>query len=259
MKVLNKRIQILREAVVKLTQLLAQEGVTVTQRGHRAFVKSDSRTGKPVLVNIPSIPDDATEDLIIAIQGFIDHEVAHILFSDFKMIGFLFPLTQKLNQIFGDTKRSIGVFGLGLSDAKGDTKIAPIFSGFIPITIFPLEAQPGDTATGTLLIARNEAKLKAASEVVNECAVAPAVKAETDAKQEPTGLMSVREHVRRVNELLEANDVLVEERQRARGKTIGQGIPIPVFIAIFHIRKHHNLPCVDITNIVIGELFVGWK
>lgn len=85
MKVLNRRIQILREAVVKITQLLADNGVKVTQRGTRAYVQSD-RSGRPVLVNIPNIPDDASEDIIIATQGFIDHEVAHILFSDFKLI-----------------------------------------------------------------------------------------------------------------------------------------------------------------------------
>lgn len=81
---LNDRVHILRESVVKLTQMLAGKGVQVTQRGTSAFVKPD-HTGKPVLVNLPYLPDNAGDELIDAIQGFLDHEVAHILFTDFKV------------------------------------------------------------------------------------------------------------------------------------------------------------------------------
>ncbi|WP_349601270.1 cobaltochelatase CobT-related protein [Azospirillum argentinense] len=66
--------------------MLAGMGIRVTQQGMKAFVETDKRTLKPQRVNIPFIPDNATEDLILAIQGFIDHEVAHILFSDWAQI-----------------------------------------------------------------------------------------------------------------------------------------------------------------------------
>lgn len=81
---MNRDIVVLREAIGKLTQMLSGQGLTVTQRGARAFVRTDERTLKPKLVNIPSIPDDASPELILAIQGFIDHEVAHVLFTDWK-------------------------------------------------------------------------------------------------------------------------------------------------------------------------------
>jgi len=81
---INERVHILREAIVKITQMLAGKSVQVTQRGVSAFVKPD-HTGKPVLVNLPYLPDNAGNDLIDAIQGFLDHEVAHILFTDFKL------------------------------------------------------------------------------------------------------------------------------------------------------------------------------
>lgn len=74
-------IQILREVITKLAPMLAGKGFRVTQRGMDAYVHSDE-TGKPILVNLPYIPDDASEDLILAIQGFLDHEVAHILLTD---------------------------------------------------------------------------------------------------------------------------------------------------------------------------------
>jgi cobalamin biosynthesis protein CobT len=79
------RIDVLRDAVVKITQIISGQGIKVTQSGVNAFVQSDS-SGKPVRVNLPYIPDNADEALINAIQGFLDHEVAHILFSDFGVL-----------------------------------------------------------------------------------------------------------------------------------------------------------------------------
>lgn len=83
---MNRDIAIMREAIVKLTQLLAGKGLVVTQRGTQAYVKTDAKTLKPTLVNIPAIPDTASIDLILAIQGFIDHEVAHVLFTDWSFV-----------------------------------------------------------------------------------------------------------------------------------------------------------------------------
>jgi cobalamin biosynthesis protein CobT len=82
---MNDDVRILREAVVKVTQLLAGMGLKVTQRGTTAFVGTNRVTHKPEVVNIPYLPDNASEELILAIQGFIDHEVAHILETDFSV------------------------------------------------------------------------------------------------------------------------------------------------------------------------------
>jgi hypothetical protein len=84
--VVKKEIVILREVVGKLTQLLAGQGLVVTQRGTQAYVRTDPVTLKPLSVNIPNIPDNASDDLILAIQGFIDHEVGHILFTQWTII-----------------------------------------------------------------------------------------------------------------------------------------------------------------------------
>lgn len=83
---MKEKIHIVREAVVKLTQLLSGKGIKVTQCGISAYVKSDAK-GRPFLVNLPYIPDNADDQLIQAIQGFLDHEVAHILFTDFSIMG----------------------------------------------------------------------------------------------------------------------------------------------------------------------------
>lgn len=81
----NDRVYILRESVVKITQMLSGKGIKVTQEGLNAFVKADM-DGVPVLVNLPYLPDNAGEDLCGAIQGFLDHEVAHILFTEFTVM-----------------------------------------------------------------------------------------------------------------------------------------------------------------------------
>jgi cobalamin biosynthesis protein CobT len=72
-------VRTLREVVKKLVPMIAGRGVRVTQQGAQAFVQHDPRTGKTVRVNIPHIADDANERMILAIQGFIDHEVGHVL------------------------------------------------------------------------------------------------------------------------------------------------------------------------------------
>jgi cobalamin biosynthesis protein CobT len=83
---MNERVMLLRDAVVKITQMLSGKGIAVTQRGINAYVKCDHK-GRPTVVNLPYLPDNATEELCMAIQGFLDHEVAHIMFSDFALIG----------------------------------------------------------------------------------------------------------------------------------------------------------------------------
>lgn len=83
---MNREILVLRDAIVKLTQLLTGMGLTVTQRGTSAYVQVDPKTQKPVLINIPHIPDDADQALLQAIQGFVDHEVAHVLFTNWDVV-----------------------------------------------------------------------------------------------------------------------------------------------------------------------------
>lgn len=82
MRVMNNDVYLLRESVVKITQMLTGQGLTVTQRGVTAKVETD-KTGKPVSVNLPYIPDNATPELCQAIQGFLDKEVSSVLFTDF--------------------------------------------------------------------------------------------------------------------------------------------------------------------------------
>lgn len=77
-----ERIYVMREAIVKITQILAGKSINVTQVGTQAYVQSDSK-GRPIRVNLPYIPDNATQELLDALQGYLDHEVAHIMFTDF--------------------------------------------------------------------------------------------------------------------------------------------------------------------------------
>ncbi len=84
---MNRDIIELREVITKLVPLLSGKGLVVTQRGSQAYVKTDARTKQPISVNIPNIPDNAQPDFIAAISGFIDHEVAHVLHTDWHYYG----------------------------------------------------------------------------------------------------------------------------------------------------------------------------
>ncbi|SOC90121.1 Cobalamin biosynthesis protein CobT [Rhizobium sp. AN5] len=84
---MNRDIIELREVITKLVPLLSGKGLMVTQRGSQAYVQTDAKTKQPVLVNIPNIPDNANSEFIAAISGFIDHEVAHVLHTDWHYYG----------------------------------------------------------------------------------------------------------------------------------------------------------------------------
>lgn len=84
---MNTEIVKLREVITKLIPLLTGKGLAVTQRGSQAYVDIDLETRRPKSVNIPNIPDTATPDFVRAISGFIDHEVGHVLFTDYDVFG----------------------------------------------------------------------------------------------------------------------------------------------------------------------------
>lgn len=84
---MNRDIIELREVITKLVPLLSGKGLMVTQRGSQAYVQTDVKTKQPTLVNIPNIPDNANPEFIAAISGFIDHEVAHVLHTDWNYYG----------------------------------------------------------------------------------------------------------------------------------------------------------------------------
>lgn len=71
----------LNEAIQKTTKLLTQSNITVTSQGANAFVRRDTQ-GNVVGVNIPVIPSNPTKEFIAALHGFVDQEVAGILFTD---------------------------------------------------------------------------------------------------------------------------------------------------------------------------------
>ena len=112
---MNERVLVLRDAVVKITQMLSGKGIKVTQRGIGAYVKTDHQ-GRPIVVNLPYLPDNSTDELCAAIQGFLDHEVAHILFTDFTLL----PMAAKLNVM--------PMFNI-LEDARIEKAMAQRFSG----------------------------------------------------------------------------------------------------------------------------------
>lgn len=74
------QIERVRSAVSKTVKLLARDRVTVRQQGHVPHV-AYRPDGTVEYVNLPTIPDDPPEDFLLAVQGFLDHEVAHVLFS----------------------------------------------------------------------------------------------------------------------------------------------------------------------------------
>lgn len=80
-----KRIAIIRDSVDKIVTLLSGKDIKVIQAGTGAMVRY-SHSGEPTHLYLPVIGDDAPDLMLDAIQGFLDHEVAHLLFTKFSVV-----------------------------------------------------------------------------------------------------------------------------------------------------------------------------
>lgn len=94
------KIEILRDSITKVTQILTEKNIKVTQIGTSAYVERD-KAGIPQLVNLPYIPESASDELLSAMQGFVDHEVAHVLFSDPKSAMKAKAKGKKIESLYG--------------------------------------------------------------------------------------------------------------------------------------------------------------
>lgn len=96
----QSKIQLLRDSISKITQILSEKDMRVTQIGTKAYVERD-KLGNPTCVNLPYIPDDADDGLLKAMQGFVDHEVSHILFSDASVAQKAKAQGKKIENLYG--------------------------------------------------------------------------------------------------------------------------------------------------------------
>ncbi|MEL1881237.1 hypothetical protein AAA295_23125 [Klebsiella variicola] len=76
-----KDITKFREAIKNVVSMLVARNIPVIERGDKAYAEYN-KAGEPLCICIPSIPDDASDKFLMAVRGFIDHEVAHVLFTD---------------------------------------------------------------------------------------------------------------------------------------------------------------------------------
>lgn len=76
----NRKVRLVEHAIERTARLLSQQfGIRVVWKSGEC--KTDGNT-----IYLPALPDDASDELLEAVQGLLDHETAHILFTDFKSI-----------------------------------------------------------------------------------------------------------------------------------------------------------------------------
>ncbi len=114
-KTVLKEVQDFRDSVKRVVGLLSGKNIPVAECGDTAYVRYNKK-GEPVMVNIPSIPDDASPALMNAIRGFLDHEVGHLIFTDEKVV-------KKM--------RNTKAFGLwnALEDVYIERRMSEVFTG----------------------------------------------------------------------------------------------------------------------------------
>lgn len=75
----SRRIRLVENSVERTARMLSREyGIRVVWKGSKAM--TDGKT-----ITLPVLPDDAPDELLEAVQGYLDHETAHIIFTDFKV------------------------------------------------------------------------------------------------------------------------------------------------------------------------------
>lgn len=73
---------VIKQSIIKTTKVLSGSNVKVIMEGFAPRVAYDPKTKKPLEIVLPMIPDNCPADLLGAIQGYLDHESAHIIYSD---------------------------------------------------------------------------------------------------------------------------------------------------------------------------------
>lgn len=92
-----KRVSV-RDSLAKTVKLLTKQGINVQFRGSRAFV--ETRGDKVLRMVLPEIDDTASEELLAALHGYLDHECGHIFYTPFgKNQKFMSEHRKELGQI----------------------------------------------------------------------------------------------------------------------------------------------------------------
>lgn len=72
----------LKRVVTPLANLMSAKGVSVSFHGTDAKTEYD-KDGNPKKIHLPLLSDEAGEEVIGVFHGYFDHEIAHVLYSDF--------------------------------------------------------------------------------------------------------------------------------------------------------------------------------
>jgi hypothetical protein len=94
-----------KDSVRKTVQLLVRDNIEVMFRGFQPMVLTQG--DKVVRMILPEVGDDAPEELIEAMAGFIDHECGHIFYTEFaraQKLGDRKPLKAALLNIVEDIR-----------------------------------------------------------------------------------------------------------------------------------------------------------
>lgn len=75
------KVERVRDSITKVAKLLTRDSVDIRMRGDGAHVAYNP-DGSVQYVSLPNVPEDPSPEFLDAIQGFLDHEVAHILFTN---------------------------------------------------------------------------------------------------------------------------------------------------------------------------------
>lgn len=114
----------LEQAIQKTTKMLARKGIPVTQRGAGAFCQWNKK-GEVVRINIPMIPDNPTEEFMNALQGFVDHECAHALYTN----SLVYEAAMKASPLWKSNRAAFSMFCNVVEDVRIEQAIPKEFPG----------------------------------------------------------------------------------------------------------------------------------
>ena len=81
----NNKVRLAETSIERTARLLSQQfGIKVVWKTGEC--KTDGN-----VIYLPTLPPNAPDDLLAAVHGFLDHETAHVLFTDFKTVNSFNP------------------------------------------------------------------------------------------------------------------------------------------------------------------------
>lgn len=112
-----------KKACSTLVEILTHGKMKVSFAGETAMCHYNKKSGKPERMTLPNIDIGASDELKSVMRGYLDHEVGHLLFTDFA------PVNEELNKLSAKEQNNVlSLFNI-VEDARIEQSMREKYEG----------------------------------------------------------------------------------------------------------------------------------